>query len=219
MVAYILDGITVVALLISVVTDLRERKIFNKVTYPAMVIGLVAHGIIWGWDGGLGMGLKWSFIGFLVGGIPFFLMNAFDPRAFGGGDVKLMAAVGALQAFPVIVNAWLYTALCGGVLAIAVLLWQGKLLRTVGGFFTREKREGAGDDALTEGSGGGASDPHESGAAEPSDVSREGDVVVSEKKDAQDPSQKRVYVPYGVAIAGGTLWAIAVEVMGTGFGS
>jgi prepilin peptidase CpaA len=40
----------------------------------------------------------------------------------GAGDVKLMAAVGALVGYPAIIQVFLYTAIAGGVIALLVLL-------------------------------------------------------------------------------------------------
>ncbi len=176
--------LTAVALVVSVVTDLRSRKILNVVTLPAMLAGLALHLVAHGWDGGGGLGLKWSLIGLVAGGLPFLLFSAFDPRAFGMGDVKLMAAVGALMGWPFILRALVYTAVVGGVFAILVLLWKGRLVGTLGGMAGRLfRRSGAGDGP---------------------DPAREG-------KKGEREKREEIYIPYGVAIAGGTFWAIALD--------
>jgi prepilin peptidase CpaA len=41
----------------------------------------------------------------------------------GGGDVKLMAGFGALLGVSRLLEAALWTAVCGGILAVAVVLW------------------------------------------------------------------------------------------------
>ncbi|RMG18891.1 MAG: prepilin peptidase [Deltaproteobacteria bacterium] len=177
-------ALTAVALVVSVVTDLRSRRILNVVTVPAMGAGLILHLAFHGWDAAPGLGLKWSLIGLLAGGLPLLLFSAFDPRAFGMGDVKLMAAVGALMGWPFVLRALVYTAVVGGVFALLVLLWKGKLTRTLGGMLGGLfRRDGQGDG--TEGGGEG-------------------------KKKGQQ-SREEIYIPYGVAIAGGTLWAIALD--------
>jgi len=53
--------------------------------------------------------------------------------ATGAGDVKLMAAVGAVIGINVIVNAFLFTALAGGVLAVAVAVQRRRLGATLSG--------------------------------------------------------------------------------------
>jgi prepilin peptidase CpaA len=53
--------------------------------------------------------------------------------ATGAGDVKLMAAVGAVLGIHTIVNAFLFTALAGGVLAVAVAMRRRRLKATISG--------------------------------------------------------------------------------------
>ena len=53
--------------------------------------------------------------------------------ATGAGDVKLMAAVGAIVGIPLVVKAFLFTALAGGVLAVVVALHRRRLATTLAG--------------------------------------------------------------------------------------
>ena len=53
--------------------------------------------------------------------------------ATGGGDVKLMAAVGSLLGPLVVVNAVLFTAVAGGVLAVTVAIQRRRLGTTLAG--------------------------------------------------------------------------------------
>lgn len=70
------------------VMDLRARRIPNWLTVPAFALGLLAHTV----NGGLA-GLAFSFLGFLTGfGILFVLWLI---GGGGGGDVKMMGALGA----------------------------------------------------------------------------------------------------------------------------
>ncbi len=172
----ILVSLTGVAVAVSLVTDLLHRKILNVITYPALLAGPVIHGIAYGWSTSLGRGLEWSLVGLVVGGLPFLVINAINSSAFGMGDVKLMAAVGALMGFPFVVQDLLYVALVGGAVALGALLWKGRLLRTVTGMLRRRPRD-----------------------------EDDGD----QRADANDQSAS-IYVPYGVAIAFGTLWAFLV---------
>jgi prepilin peptidase CpaA len=107
------------------VTDLWKGKIYNAVTYPALVIGLglqiAQHGVpgIWSALGGFAVGFFPAFLLFALGGM-------------GGGDVKLLAAVGtaagAIAATETLVLAFLF----GGLFAIGKLVWHGRLLATLG---------------------------------------------------------------------------------------
>jgi prepilin peptidase CpaA len=56
--------------------------------------------------------------------------------AFGGGDVKMMAAVGACLMPLDGIEAEFYALICAAVVAPAQLAWEGKLLKTLGNVAT-----------------------------------------------------------------------------------
>ena len=106
--------------LIACVTDLRTRRIPNVLTFGAAALALVFHAIV----GGL-PGVQSAALGWLAGVavfLPFFMLGG-----MGGGDVKLLAALGAWMgprdAF------WLaiYASVAGGVMAVAVAVARGYL--------------------------------------------------------------------------------------------
>lgn len=100
------------------VTDLRSRRIPNALTFGAALAAFGYHLYAAGLSG-LGVSLG----GFVVGGLVF--LPLFALRGLGGGDVKLMAALGAwIGPVPAVWLA-LYTALAGGVFAIIVALGRG----------------------------------------------------------------------------------------------
>lgn len=107
-------------LLTTAVTDLAYKKIYNFITLPAIVLGLLGNSVFGGWGG-----LKLSLIGLLIGAGVFFLIFIFG--GMGGGDVKLMAAIGALMGYPFIVRAVFYSILVGGLMAIIMMIWKGAL--------------------------------------------------------------------------------------------
>ncbi|NTU88645.1 MAG: prepilin peptidase, partial [Actinobacteria bacterium] len=76
-------------LLFSVRSDLRERKIFNKVTVSFAVVGLFLN-TVYDVPGGFLTGLTGLAVGLFVFMIPYLM------HGMGAGDLKLMAAVGAL---------------------------------------------------------------------------------------------------------------------------
>jgi prepilin peptidase CpaA len=100
--------------------DLKTGRIPNNITFPAMLLGLILNTYYSGWHGlvtslaGLGLGVLLLFIPFAIGGM-------------GAGDVKLLAAVGALNGHLFTFRAFLYGAIAGGVMALAVALFEGKL--------------------------------------------------------------------------------------------
>lgn len=111
------DAALVVALVVSAVTDLRVGRIFNLVTYPAILVGLGAA------LAGFGPSVSSAVIGCSVGGLSLYIL--FAAGWMGGGDVKLMAAVGALKGYPFILHAMFYAIFVGGLSAALMLVWQG----------------------------------------------------------------------------------------------
>jgi prepilin peptidase CpaA len=127
--------VPIVALIIGIiacVTDVRHRRIPNLLTFGAAALALVFHGI----SGGL-QGLQTAVFGWLVGTalfLPFFLLGG-----MGGGDVKLLAALGAWMGPADAVWLAIYASIAGGVLAVIVALGRGYLttaLRNLRGLLT-----------------------------------------------------------------------------------
>jgi prepilin peptidase CpaA len=114
------DYLLWIVLIIALITDIRSRRILNVVTLPAILAGLIYHSIINGWSG-----LMMSGGGFLVGlGL---LLIPFAMGGMGAGDVKLLAAVGSLKGAAFVFQAFLYTAIIGGIIAILLLAWHKEL--------------------------------------------------------------------------------------------
>ena len=106
--------------LIACVTDLRTRRIPNVLTFGAAVAGLVTHTAIGGSTSALTAGGGWL-TGLLIF-LPFFALGG-----MGGGDVKLLAALGAwLGPYETLYLA-LYSAAAGGALAVVVAFSRGYL--------------------------------------------------------------------------------------------
>jgi prepilin peptidase CpaA len=111
---------------VATVVDLRTRRIPNPLTATMAVtgLGLAAAGLsgitVWAALGGLVLGLGFMLPGHWLG-------------ATGAGDVKLMAAAGALLGPVLVVSAFLFTAIAGGVLAVVIAVRRRRLLATVGG--------------------------------------------------------------------------------------
>lgn len=106
-----------IAILVGVaatVDDLRRRQIANWIPVVALVSGLAWQVSQSGWRGALDsvLGTVAGFGVFLV----FYLLGG-----MGGGDVKLMAGFGALLGARRLLEASLWTAGIGGLLAVAVL--------------------------------------------------------------------------------------------------
>jgi len=100
--------------------DLRERRIPNAVTLPALGLALCLHGATQA-----GQGLLLSALGAVVAGgllLPGYLL-----RATGAGDVKLLMAVGAFLGWPTALLAGLLSLVVGGVFGLVFALLKGRL--------------------------------------------------------------------------------------------
>jgi prepilin peptidase CpaA len=106
------------------VIDLRTRRIPNilTATLAAVGVGLAAAGF-----GRVGLGA--SVLGCLLGLA--FMMPGHIFGATGAGDVKLLAAAGALLGPKDTIYAFLYTAIAGGVLALVVAVARRRLSQTL----------------------------------------------------------------------------------------
>ena len=131
-------GVLAVVAIAAAVTDVRTGKIPNAITYPAIAVGLIGHtlvGRLLG-DGGSAPGLAGALAGFAVGFVP--LLAAFLAGGIGGGDVKLMGAIGALGGWRLALSAMLYGFAAAAVMAVIVMIRNRVFRRTmlrVGRFF------------------------------------------------------------------------------------
>ncbi len=106
--------------LVVVVTDWRWQRIPNAATFPVMAIGLVL-GAVEGLPGAiLGGGLLDHAAGLAIGlavSYPFYVGGGIK-----AGDAKMLMAIGAVRGSIFLLNAALYGALAGGVLALALMV-------------------------------------------------------------------------------------------------
>jgi len=101
--------------------DLKYRRIPNWLTLPAVFCGLILNLYLSG-----PAGLQDAFLGTLLGiGL---LLVPFAMRGIGAGDVKLLAAIGALNGVNFVFSAFLYSAVAGGIMALAVVLGKKMFL-------------------------------------------------------------------------------------------
>ncbi|MEW6446536.1 MAG: prepilin peptidase [Bacillota bacterium] len=117
----VLDTLLIMMALISALTDLYKRRIYNLVLFPAIIFALTYRGVTSGWTG-VGEGI----IG-LAAGIGILLI----PYAAGGvgpGDVKLLGAFGACGGAGFALYTFLAGAVIGGVASGFFLSREGKLL-------------------------------------------------------------------------------------------
>lgn len=107
-------------LFVAAVTDWRNRKIYNWLTYPAFLVGLLLHTIAFGLSG-LAAGALTGFgviaVGLLI--LPFGWL--------GGGDIKLLAVIGATLGPWPLYEIFAYAVFVGFVMAICLSVVNGYL--------------------------------------------------------------------------------------------
>lgn len=113
--------VLILLLSLSVRFDIAERRIPNKLTIPVILWGIGTAGIFSGVNG-----ILFSVSGFLVGLAVFFI--PFAMGGIGAGDVKLMAAVGSLLGWKLTVYSALLTAIAGGIIVIGYTVYTGKFV-------------------------------------------------------------------------------------------
>ncbi|MBO9597263.1 MAG: prepilin peptidase [Cohnella sp.] len=168
------DFMLVMLMAVCVFTDLKSRKIYNVVVYPALLWAIGVHALTGGWSG-----LAHSLLGFAVGLC--LLLIPYLMGGMGAGDVKLLALVGALEGYAFVLEASVYMSLIGGVMAIGIILFKD-------GFRERMRRIG---------------------------------LLLLCLRFRMLPKLEGGYwtteaYPYGVAIAGGSLAALALKGWGAG---
>src|SRR5712672_166512 len=105
-------------------TDVKARRIPNRLTYPAALLGLGLQTALHGWRG-----LLLSAAGGLLFGGVFMLFHIV--RAMGAGDVKLAAALGCMAGLAASPRLMFATALAGGVLAMIFIIASGRIVETL----------------------------------------------------------------------------------------
>ena len=105
------------------VLDVRERRIPNCITGPAIAGGLILHGVTGGWHGLAGSALAGAIAGALF-------LTLYLAGGMGGGDVKMMAAVGCIDGLASLRCAVIATAIAGGLFALGVSLYRGRIGET-----------------------------------------------------------------------------------------
>ncbi len=131
-------GLLAVVLIAAAVADARTQRIPKAVTYGGLVAGLAlwtAAGLVEAGAAGAGRGLVAALLGCAAGYVPFAII--FAAGGLGGGDVKLMAAVGAVSAsWQLVLATAVYAFLVMFVMAVYVMVRRRIVVRTLKRIFT-----------------------------------------------------------------------------------
>jgi prepilin peptidase CpaA len=110
--------------LIAAVYDARYRKIPNWLSLSGLILGLGMNTLLSGW-GGLGAAALGFTLALLIY-TPLYLI-----RGMGAGDVKLMAAIGAISGPHDWLGIFIGTALAGGLVSLTTVIIKGRIHQTL----------------------------------------------------------------------------------------
>jgi prepilin peptidase CpaA len=110
-----------VVLLAALYTDITWGKIPNVLTLPSAAAGVCFHFL----DTGSVQGIFYALKGLSIGCFP--LLIPFCLRGIGGGDVKLMAALGAWLGPAAVLHVFLYGAVLGAAMALWIMAIQRRM--------------------------------------------------------------------------------------------
>lgn len=111
----ICEWVAIGACVIAAATDLKTTKIYNWLTFPAAILGLILNAVFSGLDGALKSVEGWALATFIM-----CLPKPAKKMHF--GDVKMMGAVGALLGPIQFLLCFFYFSLLYGLVACVLLL-------------------------------------------------------------------------------------------------
>ena len=115
------NAVVSIAAIIAALTDIHRFKVYNALTFPLLLSGLIFHGVV---DGQTGLFNSFTGLAFGFGSlIVFYAMGG-----VGAGDVKLMAGIGAWLGLTNTVCVFFASSLATGVWAVALILRKGTLV-------------------------------------------------------------------------------------------
>jgi len=112
--------VVLVAALVAAATDIWKFKVYNVLTLPLLVSGLLYHAFR--------AELADSLLGVLFGFASLIVLYIIG--GMGAGDVKLMAAVGAWLGMPLTFYVFIASSLAAGVYSIGLVVWTGQVGET-----------------------------------------------------------------------------------------
>lgn len=108
------------ALLALAVIDLHHRILPDRITLPGIAVGLLASATL------LPAGLVPALLGAALGGGLFLLIALLSRGGMGGGDIKLIAMIGAFLGWQAVLLTTFLAAVVGGLVGLVLMLAFGK---------------------------------------------------------------------------------------------
>lgn len=120
----VLQAVLAVVVLIAAYFDFRWRRIPNWLVLSGLLVGIALNAFLYEWAG-----LRGSLEGLGLGLLIYLPLYAL--RGMGAGDVKLMAAVGALVGWRNWIGVFMLTAITGGLVALLLVVLRGRARSTM----------------------------------------------------------------------------------------
>jgi leader peptidase (prepilin peptidase)/N-methyltransferase len=120
------------ALIVITFIDLDFQIIPDAITLPGIVIGFIAGSFLMP-DPFMRysrLGFLSSFIGFLAGGGLYYAIAILSKGGMGGGDIKMMAMVGALMGWKSVILTTFLGSFAGAIVGIFLMIFKGKGRKT-----------------------------------------------------------------------------------------
>ncbi len=108
------------SLLVVTFIDLAHQIVPDVITLPGMVIGVIVSSTL------LPVGGLNSVAGLFLGGVLFYLVAVLSRGGMGGGDIKLIAMIGAFIGWKAVLLAIFVSALAGSVTGVFLMIFLGK---------------------------------------------------------------------------------------------
>jgi prepilin peptidase CpaA len=119
-----MEAVLLILIVAAAVFDVRYRRIPNWLTVGGAVAGVALNTVIGRPEAGPGFALEGLALGFSL----YFVLYVL--HAMGAGDVKLMAAVGALTGPANWFGIFIVSAIVGGIMALLMVVIRGRLKAT-----------------------------------------------------------------------------------------
>ncbi|MBI5192016.1 MAG: prepilin peptidase [Nitrospirae bacterium] len=122
---FIIYAIFFSSLVVLSVIDLYYKILPDIITIPGIILGLISSSLI------LSTGFKSSLVGLLIGGGLFYIVSVgslviLNREGMGGGDVKLIAMIGAFLGWRDVIVTIMLASLIGSIVGIFMMIFFGK---------------------------------------------------------------------------------------------
>ena len=115
---FLIFAVVAFALIVITAIDLEHKIIPDIITLPGIIFGFAAGAYL--------TGILNSAMGFMIGGGLFYAIAVLSRGGMGGGDIKFIAATGALLGWKKVLLVIFLGSLLGSVIGLLMILLQGK---------------------------------------------------------------------------------------------